>query len=87
MAERIRHAVATASFAPDGTQHPLSVSIGSATALGRSIFAILFHTADLYGAKSAGRNRIELVRMPPSTETPANANHLARIDKTAATSL
>ena len=84
-AERIRDAVARIAFAPAGASCPLSVSIGGATARDRSRFAELFRVADqqLYGAKANGRNRIELVRMPPSIEAPANANHLVRIDKTA----
>ena len=85
-AERIRDAVAGIDFAPAGVRYPLSVSIGGATMIDRSRFAELFRTADqqLYGAKAAGRNRIELVRMPPSIDPPANANPVGRIDKTAA---
>ena len=84
-AERIRKAVAAIPFAPAGRAHQLSVSIGGATARDRNRFAELFRVADqqLYGAKSAGRNRIELVRMPPSIDAPANTNHSVRIDKTA----
>src|SRR3569623_28266 len=81
-AERIRKAVAAIPFAPAGTAHQLSVSIGGATARDRNRFAELFRVADqqLYGAKSAGRNRIDLVRMPPSIDAPANTNHSVRID-------
>lgn len=84
-ADRIRATVAALHFAPGGTAHQLSVSIGGATAHDRSRFAELFRIADqqLYGAKAAGRNRIELVRAFPPIEPPANANHLTQIDKTA----
>ena len=88
-AERIRAAVAGVSFAPGGVNHPLSVSIGGATAIDRSRFGELFRIADqqLYGAKASGRNRIELARLPPSIDTPANGNDPASIDKTADTPL
>ena len=88
-AERIHDAVAQIDFAPAGKRCPLSVSIGGATMIDRSCFAELFRVADqqLYGAKSAGRNRIELVRMPPSIDIPANTNLSNRIDKTAAAPL
>jgi diguanylate cyclase (GGDEF)-like protein len=90
-AERIRDAVAAIDFAPDGVTCPISVSIGGATTIGDNKFAELFRAADeqLYGAKSAGRNRIELVRMPPSIATPANGNLQAAtaIDKTLKISL
>jgi diguanylate cyclase len=84
-AERIRDAVAGLRFSPGGVVHPLSVSIGGATMIDRSKFADLFRAADqqLYGAKTAGRNRIALVRMPASIDTPANTNRPAPIDKTA----
>lgn len=84
-AERIRDAVERTAFAHGGVAHPLSVSIGGATARHRSRFAELFRVADqqLYGAKSGGRNRVELVCMPASIDTPANTNQPARIDKTA----
>ena len=84
-AERIRDAVERIKFAHGGVAHPLSVSIGGATARHHTRFAELFRVADqqLYGAKSSGRNRVELVSMPASIDTPANANHPAPIDKTA----
>ena len=89
VAERIRAKVAGVAFTPDGARHPLSVSIGGATASHRVRFTELFRVADqqLYGAKDSGRNRIELVRMPPSIETPANINRVAPIDKTAEATL
>lgn len=90
-AERIRMGVAAIDFAPEGIACAISVSIGGATAVGDSKFADLFRVADkqLYGAKSAGRNRIELVRMPPSIDAPANRNLqvAAEIDKTLKISL
>jgi diguanylate cyclase (GGDEF)-like protein len=89
VAERVRARVAAVRFTADGAQHALSVSIGGATAGDRVRFTELFHVADqqLYGAKSSGRNRIELVRMSPSIEAPANINRAAAIDKTAAATL
>ena len=63
MAERVRFAISRAQFAPNGESHALSVSIGGATAASNSSFTGLLRLADqqLYGAKAAGRNRIELV--------------------------
>lgn len=89
LAERIRARVAGVAFMPDGDRHALSVSIGGATAGDRVRFTELFRIADqqLYGAKDRGRNRIELVRMPPSIDIPANLNRLSPIDKTAAATL
>lgn len=81
MAERIRFAVSRISFAPGGQAHPLSVSIGGVATAGGVKFNDLLRAADhqLYGAKAAGRNRIELVlagREPepvPSARTTAAA--------------
>ncbi len=66
VAERIRSAVASAPFSPNGTRHPLSVSIGCAIAEEGADFAKLFRAADecLYTAKRNGRNRIELAKTP-----------------------
>ncbi len=61
--ERIRRGINTATFAPDGMAHPLSVSIGAAVFEGSEIgFSELFRVADqhLYAAKQAGRNRAEI---------------------------
>ena len=65
MAERVRFAVSRAQFAPNGESHALSVSIGGATATPGDSFTDLLRLADqqLYGAKLAGRNRIELVQV------------------------
>lgn len=68
-AERIRLAVNTATFTPDGQQRPLSVSIGGAVFAGETSFSELFRIADqrLYGAKNAGRNmsRVEQIEDNP----------------------
>lgn len=68
-AERIRRAVCLANFAPEGSRHGLSVSIGGAVVEGRSSFAELFRIADkrLYHAKNGGRNRTALVTVRPSS--------------------
>jgi len=70
VAERIRRSVNTASFAPGGQQHALSVSIGGVAFEGACAFADLFCIADqrLYGAKQAGRNRAVVVH---ATDHPA----------------
>ncbi|HEY8575669.1 MAG TPA: GGDEF domain-containing protein [Devosia sp.] len=63
IAERIRRSVNLASFAPDGQQRPLAVSIGGVAFEEASSFSELFRIADqrLYGAKQAGRNRVIVV--------------------------
>jgi diguanylate cyclase (GGDEF)-like protein len=75
MAERIRFAVSRTPFAPNGESHALSVSIGGATATPVSSFTDLLRLADqqLYGAKAAGRNRIELVIAGTAAPPPAAA--------------
>jgi len=62
VAERIRQTVNTASFAPAGSAHPLSVSVGGAVFDRALPFADLFRVADqqLYAAKQRGRNRVSL---------------------------
>lgn len=62
VAERIRQTVNTASFAPAGNAHPLSVSVGGAIFDRALPFADLFRVADqqLYAAKQRGRNRVSL---------------------------
>ncbi len=60
--ERVRRAVWAVRFAPEGRNHPLSVSIGCACFDGRISYRELFRRADarLYDAKRAGRNRVEV---------------------------
>lgn len=71
MAERVRFAVSRAQFAPHGESHALSVSIGGVTGSTGSSFTELLRRADqqLYCAKAAGRNRIELVLADAATGT------------------
>lgn len=73
VAERIRDAIASAKFAPEGMVHSLSVSVGGAFFEGRITFANLFRIADqrLYGAKQKGRNRVELAHV--ADHPPVNA--------------
>jgi len=61
-AERIRAAVNTLFVTSDGLAQRLSISIGGAVCAGNTSFSELFRVADrrLYGAKHAGRNRVEL---------------------------
>lgn len=60
-AERIRRAVVEAEFAPSGTRHGLSVSVGGVAFDNVHPFSDLYRTADerLYAAKHNGRNRVE----------------------------
>lgn len=62
VAERIRNAVNTAAFTPDGVRHSLAVSLGGAVFTKPTTFAALCTIADrrLYGAKNAGRNRVTI---------------------------
>lgn len=62
VAERIRSAVASAPFSPQGLSHQLSVSIGAVTFTDRQTFVDLYRLADknLYAAKHSGRNRVEI---------------------------
>ena len=64
VAERIRHAVATLVFAPAGTPHQLTVSVGGVMFEGEVGFSDLFRLADerLYRVKQTGRNRVDLGR-------------------------
>lgn len=63
LAERIRTAIRALEFAPEGTPHPLSLSIGGVTFLPPSTFSELYRGADqrLYAAKHAGRDRVDIV--------------------------
>jgi len=65
VAERVRSAIRSIDFAPDGERIPLSVSIGGAVYDGRIGFTQLFRTADqrLYQVKQAGRNRIDIIKV------------------------
>lgn len=60
VAERIRHGVAAAAFAPMGRLQPLSVSVGGASFSAPVGFDDLYRLADqrLYAAKQDGRNRV-----------------------------
>lgn len=62
--ERIRTAIQTVEFAPDGRPFRLSVSIGGACFDRDISFSELFRIADqrLYGVKQSGRNRTDVAR-------------------------
>jgi diguanylate cyclase len=64
VAERIRTTVNGLFVSAEGLVQRLSVSIGGAVASDDSSFSQLFRLADerLYGAKNAGRNRVDLGR-------------------------
>lgn len=61
LAERIRIAVAESEFAPGGSRHDLSVSVGGVAFDHFFPFSELYRSADerLYAAKHNGRNRVE----------------------------
>jgi len=65
VAERIRSSVNDVAFLPNGTAHPLSVSVGGAVFEHTLSFTQLFHEADqqLYRAKQSGRNRVCFVQV------------------------
>jgi diguanylate cyclase len=67
VAERIRETVNFAEFTPAGAPHHLSVSVGGAVFERQLPFAELFRLADqqLYVAKQAGRNRVEIAPIRP----------------------
>lgn len=76
VADRIRLAVAAARFAPEGTPHDLSVSVGGAVFDRGLSFNELFRFADqqLYAAKQNGRNCIAVSPVPNSQgHRPATA--------------
>lgn len=64
VAERVRRAVSAIDFKPDGTEWPLSVSIGGAAYNARAQFSDLYRLADqrLYEAKNTGRDRVALMQ-------------------------
>lgn len=73
VAERIRTAINQAEFRPeglDGRPYHLSASIGVATFDSQATFSELYRVADqqLYSAKRAGRNRVEI--KPPPAAVP-----------------
>ena len=69
VAERIRHAVSSARFAPSGALHRLSVSVGGAVFSDKLPFAQLFRLADhqLYLAKELGRDRTAIALVESDT--------------------
>jgi len=73
VAERIRHAIETTPFLPDGSNYPLSVSVGVAVHDRPMTFSELFRMADkrLYGAKQSGRNRVIVADAEPLTSAAA----------------
>jgi len=67
VAERVRRAVASLQFNPDGgVHHGLSVSVGGVSYAGHPSFKSLFRVADqnLYAAKRLGRDRVQLEDVP-----------------------
>jgi diguanylate cyclase len=69
LAERIRLAINDATFNPDGESYRLSASIGGAAIDRQPTFSELYREADqqLYSAKRAGRNRVEIFPPPQPT--------------------
>ncbi|AEQ51644.1 GGDEF domain-containing protein [Pelagibacterium halotolerans] len=63
VAERLRRAVEKLAFVADGNRHQLSVSVGGVVFDRRTGFEDLFKLADaqLYAAKSEGRNTVRLI--------------------------
>jgi diguanylate cyclase (GGDEF)-like protein len=68
VAERIRQSVHDIAFAPLGTPHRLSISVGGAVFDTTLPFAELFRLADqqLYAAKQRGRDRVAIMGIGPS---------------------
>lgn len=75
VAERIRAAVCTAVFAPEGRPHQLTVSVGGAVYDRHLPFTELFRIADqqLYAAKQNGRNRVAVSSIAHYETLPAAA--------------
>lgn len=75
VAERLRQAVHTAEFAPEGKPHQLTVSVGGAVYDRYLPFTELFRLADqqLYAAKQNGRNCIAVASISHYETLPAAA--------------
>jgi diguanylate cyclase len=75
VAERVRLAVHSAEFAPEGRAHPLTVSVGGAVFDRHLPFSELFRIADqqLYLAKQNGRNCIAVSSIGHYETLPAAA--------------
>ncbi|MDR3474480.1 MAG: GGDEF domain-containing protein [Devosia sp.] len=69
VAERIRQSISALAFAPGGSPHPLSVSVGGVMFGGAVGFSELFRIADerLYRVKHSGRNRVDLAEIAASS--------------------
>lgn len=70
IAERVRAAIQAIVFSPAGQRHQISASVGGAVFDRRLTFEELYHVADqrLYAAKREGRNRVDLILLPPDYE-------------------
>lgn len=77
MAERLRAAVQSSTFAQETLQRDLTVSIGVATCRGRTPFTELYKEADacLYQAKERGRNRVVLTSMEEKAGATGGSPH------------
>lgn len=64
VAERVRRAVSSIAFRPNGMDCPLSVSIGGAAFATSAQFSDLYRLADqrLYEAKNTGRDRVAMMQ-------------------------
>jgi diguanylate cyclase (GGDEF)-like protein len=72
-AERLRTAIRGIRFLPEGTAHPLSISMGAIVFDGAPSFREIYRRADkqLYLAKHNGRDRVELSLLTRDTAEPA----------------
>lgn len=75
IAERMRHAIETLDFAPNGTIHKLTISVGLSAWPAGAEFKEINKDADLqlYAAKHDGRNRV----MSPREAVPADGPKVA----------